>query len=114
MKVERQSMEVDIACVGFGPAMGGFLTTLSRLLVDQNGQPIAESAVMPGMPLQVVCYERAEDIGFGVSGVVTKARSIKESFPDLDCTQIPMACPVKDEKMVYLLDHAAPAGGRPG
>ena len=25
-------MEVDIACVGFGPAMGGFLTTLSRKL----------------------------------------------------------------------------------
>ena len=30
--VERQQMAVDIACVGFGPAAGGFLTTLSRKL----------------------------------------------------------------------------------
>ena len=30
--MERQSMAVDIACVGFGPAMAGFLTTLSRRL----------------------------------------------------------------------------------
>ena len=28
----RQTMDVDIACVGFGPAMGGFLTTLTRLI----------------------------------------------------------------------------------
>ena len=28
--VERQQMSVDIAGVGFGPAMGGFLATLSR------------------------------------------------------------------------------------
>ena len=27
-------MAVDIACVGFGPAMGGFLTTLSRSLLN--------------------------------------------------------------------------------
>ena len=27
-EIERQEMAVDIACVGFGPAMGGFLTTL--------------------------------------------------------------------------------------
>ena len=30
MSEERQSMDVDIVCVGFGPAMGGFLTTLAR------------------------------------------------------------------------------------
>ena len=77
MTVERQTMDVDIACVGFGPAMGGFLTTLSRALVDENGMPLLESTVMPGMPLQVVCYERADDISFGVSGVVTRARSIR-------------------------------------
>ena len=29
---ERQTMDVDIVCVGFGPATGGFLTTLSRQL----------------------------------------------------------------------------------
>jgi electron-transferring-flavoprotein dehydrogenase len=97
-------MNVDVVCVGFGPAMGGFLTTLSRRLVKEDGTPAIESAVMPGMPLQVVCYERADDIGFGVSGVVTKARGIRESFPDLDPSQIPMATPVAHEEMVYLLD----------
>ena len=97
-------MDVDIACVGFGPAMGGFLTTLSRKLLNDDGTPAIESGTMPGMPLQVICYERADDIGFGVSGVVTRARGIRASFPDLDPAQIPMATPVSSEKLVYLLD----------
>jgi electron-transferring-flavoprotein dehydrogenase len=101
---ERQSMEVDIACVGFGPAAGGFLTTLSRLMVNEDGTPAVESGVMPGLPPQVVCYERADGIGFGVSGVVTRARGIRASFPDLDPAQIPMAAPVTEEKVFYLLD----------
>lgn len=104
MTVERQTMEVDIACVGFGPAMGGFLTTLSRSLVDENGQALLESGIMPGMPLQVVCYERADDISFGVSGVVTRGRSIRASFPDLNPADIPLACPVSHEKVLYLQD----------
>ncbi len=102
--VDRMSMDVDIACVGFGPAMGGFLTTLSRGLVNPDGTPAVESATMPGLPPQVVCYERADDPGFGVSGVVTRARGIRASFPDLDVSQIPLASDVKREKVVYLLD----------
>jgi electron-transferring-flavoprotein dehydrogenase len=90
---ERQQMDVDIVCVGFGPATAGFLTTLSRQLPLPDGS----------LP-QVICYERADDIGFGVSGVVTRARGIKASFPDLDPTQIPMCAPVAEEKVLYLLD----------
>jgi electron-transferring-flavoprotein dehydrogenase len=101
---DRQSMDVDIACVGFGPAMGGFLTTLSRELVDESGAPVVQSKAVPGMPPQVLCYERADDIGFGVSGVVTRARAFKESYPDLDVSQIPLAHPVTSEKVAYLLD----------
>ncbi len=97
-------MDVDIACVGFGPAMGGFLSTLSRQLVNPDGTPAVDSAVMPGMPPQVVCYERADDIGFGVSGVVTRARGLRQSFPDIDKAQIPMSAPVGEEKILYLLD----------
>jgi len=100
----RETMEVDIACVGFGPAMGGFLTTLSRGLVGPDGTPIAESTAMPGMPPMVVCYERADDLGFGVSGVVTRARGLRATFPDLDPADIPLAAPVKEERLVYLLD----------
>jgi electron-transferring-flavoprotein dehydrogenase len=86
-------MDVDIVCVGFGPAAGGFLTTLARQLPLPDGS----------MP-QVICYERADDIGFGVSGVVTKARAIRESFPQFDPSQIPTCAPVKTEKVLYLLD----------
>jgi electron-transferring-flavoprotein dehydrogenase len=89
---DRPSMDVDIVCVGFGPAMGGFLTTLARKLPDIDPLP------------QVVCYERADGLAFGVSGVVTRARGIRSSFPDLDPSQIPMAAPVMDEKVLYLLD----------
>ncbi|HTX37442.1 MAG TPA: hypothetical protein VME43_20580, partial [Bryobacteraceae bacterium] len=96
-QAERQTMEMDIVCVGFGPAAAGFLTTLAKA-------PGLESRVAPGMPLQVVCYERADDTGFGVSGVVTRARGIRASLPGLDPTQIPLAAPVVEERLVYLLD----------
>lgn len=103
-QIDRATMEVDIACVGFGPAMGGFLTTLARKVINEDGTPALESASMPGMPLQVICYERADDVGFGVSGVVTRARGIRATFPDLDPSQIPMATSVTSEKVLYLLD----------
>jgi electron-transferring-flavoprotein dehydrogenase len=103
-EIQRQQMEVDIACVGFGPAMGGFLTTLSRELLNPDGTPKFESHVLPGSPLQVICYERAEGLGFGVSGAVTRGRGIRSSFPNLDLSQIPMAVAVKREELVYLLD----------
>lgn len=102
--IERQQMSVDIAGVGFGPAMGGFLTTLSRNLLKDDGTPRLESTVSPGLPLQVICYERADGLGFGVSGAVTRARGIRASFPGVDLSQIPMAIPVATEKLVYLLD----------
>ncbi len=97
-------MDVDIVCVGFGPAMGGFLTTLTRGLTNPDGTPAVESRVIPGLPPQVLCYERADDIGFGVSGVVTRGRGIRQSFPDLDLSQIPLAAPVVHETVAYLLD----------
>jgi electron-transferring-flavoprotein dehydrogenase len=87
--VDRQTMEVDIVCVGFGPGTAGFLSTLAKY---------------PEAALQVVCYERADDIGFGVSGVVTRARGIRATLPDLDPSRIPMAAPVAAEKLAYLVD----------
>src|ERR1017187_5372630 len=102
--IDRQRMDVDIVCVGFGPATGGFLTTLSRELTSADNTPKLESSVMPGAPPQIICYERADDIGFSVSGVVTRARGIRKTFPDLDPSQIPMCAPVRHEKVLYLLD----------
>jgi electron-transferring-flavoprotein dehydrogenase len=101
---ERRTMEVDIVCAGFGPATAGFLTTIAPRLMNPDGTPAIESPSCPGLPLQVVCYERADDIGFGVSGVVTRARGIRASLPDLDPGEIPMAAPVTRESVVYLLD----------
>src|SRR5258708_14884959 len=86
--IDRPTMDVDIACAGFGPAMGGFLTTLSRAWSENPGDPAFESKVMPGIPLQVVCYERADDLAAGVSGVVTRAHGIRASFPALKAEDI--------------------------
>jgi electron-transferring-flavoprotein dehydrogenase len=106
--IDRQTMDVDIVCVGFGPASAGFLTTIAKELLNPDGTPAIESPSCPGLPLQVLCYERADDTGFGVSGVVTGARGIRASLPDLDVTQIPMAAVVKGERIAYLLDpHGA-------
>ena len=104
-EIERQTMDADIVCVGFGPANAGFLTTLSRALMNPDGTPALESQVMPGCPLQILCYERADDIGFGVSGIVTTGQSIRASFPDLDLTkEIPNSAEVTSETMAYLFD----------
>ena len=98
------SMEVDIACVGFGPAMGGFLTTLTQAWSENPDDPALQSKVLPGTPLQVMCYERADDLAAGVSGVVTRARGIRETLPNLKPEEIPMAAAVKHERVLYLLD----------
>jgi electron-transferring-flavoprotein dehydrogenase len=103
-EIERQSMDVDIACAGFGPAMGGFLTTLTQAWNENPADPAFESKAVPGMPLQVLCYERADDIAAGVSGVVTQGQSIRSSFPALNPAEIPMAVDVKSERVMYLLD----------
>ncbi len=108
LEMERQSMPVDIVCVGCGPATGGFLSTLAKTLAaeppGENGEMTFSSQAAPGMPLQVVCYERADDLAFGVSGVVTRGRGIRQSFPDLKWEEIPNATEVSEEKLVYLLD----------
>ncbi|HXR37745.1 MAG TPA: hypothetical protein VN776_01555 [Terracidiphilus sp.] len=102
--LDRPSMEVDIACAGFGPAMGGFLTTLTRAWNENPDDPAFESKASPGMPLQVLCYERADDVSSGVSGVVTRAQAIRATFPDLNPAEIPMAAAVAEERVFYLLD----------
>lgn len=104
VEVERQGFDVDVVCVGFGPATGGFLTTLARALLHEDGTTRLESRVMPGMPLQVACYERADDIAFGVSGVATRARGIRRSLPDFEADAVSMAAKIKQEKLLYLLD----------
>jgi electron-transferring-flavoprotein dehydrogenase len=112
VEVERQTMEVDIVCAGFGPATGGFLTTLTQAWSKNPADPAFESKASPGMPLQVICYERADDLAAGVSGVVTRAAGIRASFPALDPAEIPMATAVKQERVFYLLDPAG-ASRRP-
>src|ERR1035441_8888373 len=56
------------------------------------------------MPLQILCYERADDIASGVSGVVTRAQGIRASFPEMNPVEIPMAVAVTHERVFYLLD----------
>jgi len=77
---------------------------LTREWTAHPGDPAFESKVAPGMLLQVLCYERADDLAAGVSGVVTRAQGIRASFPDLNPAEIPMAAEVKQERVMYLLD----------
>ena len=103
--MDRQEMMADIVVTGFGPAAAGFLTTIGPELAKtkEDGTPLYESKAMPGCPLQVMCYERADDVGFGVSGIVTKADAIRASFPNF-VDEVPNAVAVKGEKTAYLFD----------
>ena len=47
--IERPQLNVDIACVGFGPAMGGFLTTLVRGLEQEPESDAFASAASPDL-----------------------------------------------------------------
>ena len=103
--VEHQSIDADIACAGFGPAMGVFsrhaqITLGVRIQQTQH----LRARLCQGMPLQILCYERADDIAAGVSGVVTQAKGIRASFPNLNPSEIPFAATVKQERILYLLD----------
>ena len=104
--MDRQEMTADIVVTGFGPAAAGFLTTIGPELAKtkEDGTPLYESKAMPGCPLQVMCYERADDGGFGVSGIVTKADVIRESFPTF-AEEVPNAVAVKKEKTAFLFDY---------
>ena len=57
--MDRQEMQADIVVTGFGPAAAGFLATIGPELAKTkgDGSPLYESKVMPGCPLQVMCYE---------------------------------------------------------
>ena len=85
---------MDIACVGFGPAMGGFSPRSPAAGPRLPTTPPLTARPLPGMPLQVLCYERADDIAAGVSGVVTRARGIRASFPGFNPAEVPMAAAV--------------------
>lgn len=100
----RTEMRVDIVCAGFGPATAGFLATLGRHVLHADGTTKLESRAAPGMPLQVICFERADDLGAGVSGVVTRARGIRATYPLIDSAGIPLSARVGREQLVYLLD----------
>ena len=102
--VERMTMDADIVCAGFGPAVGGFLTALTQEWSAHPEDPAFASKAVPGMPLQVLCYERADDISAGVSGIVTRAEGLRTSFPNLNVADIPMAAAVGKERVLYLLD----------
>ena len=102
--VERMTMDADIVCAGFGPAVGGFLTALTQEWSAHPEDPAFASKAVPGMPLQVLCYERADDISAGVSGIVTRAEGLRNSFPNLNVADIPMAAAVGKERVLYLLD----------
>jgi electron-transferring-flavoprotein dehydrogenase len=97
----RNAMETDIVCVGFGPGTAGFLYALSQGLVEENAKADGDG----GKPLpQVICYERADDLSFGVSGVVSRAKGIRRSIPNIVESGIPFATSVNEEKLLYLMD----------
>jgi len=99
-------MAVDIVCVGFGPAMGGFLTTLSRNLVKEDGTPIAEShrGAPPAAAGHLLRVARTTSAS-GVSGVVhAGAQASRRVFRSSTRRRFRWPAPVRHEKIAYLLD----------
>ncbi len=69
--LEREELEVDVLCVGAGPAALACAIRLARLFQEQ------------GVERQILVLEKAEDIGYHIlSGAVMDPRGISALFPD--------------------------------
>jgi len=109
--IDRATMEVDIAAVGFGPAMGG---------ISDHADARVDCASRRSCVCQPVAPECATGSLLRASGRYCRrsqrnrhsARGIRASFPELNPAEIPMATPVSEERVMYLLDRLEPAGGR--
>ena len=89
-------MSVDIAGVGFGPAMGGFLTTLSRNLLNADGTPRFESSVIAGDATAGDLLRTRGRAGFRrVGRRHPGSRHPRQLSRTLISHQIPMAAPVR-------------------
>ena len=70
----------------------------------EDGTPALESRVAPGLPLQVTCFERADDIGDRRLGRRHPRAGDPRVVPDLDRRRFPLARPGAARAVVYLLD----------
>ncbi len=94
--VEREELEVDVLCVGAGPASLACAIQLKRLLAAA-GKPEAT----------VLVLEKAEELGYHIlSGAVMDPRGMAELFPDW----LERGCPVESPVRFDCVDYLRPNG----
>jgi electron-transferring-flavoprotein dehydrogenase len=102
---EREQLEVDVLCVGAGPAS---LSTALRLafLIEIHNRAVASGA-RTGEPLDptILVVEKGREVGsHALSGAVVDPRAFEELLPD-DADRPPYDCPVRGDS-VHLLTES--------
>jgi electron-transferring-flavoprotein dehydrogenase len=103
MSQERETLEVDVLFVGAGPAsLSGALRL--RQLIDAHNRSAGPGRRLENVSIAVI--EKGREIGaHSLSGAILDPHALRELFPGIDCSAIPMAVPVRTEEVCYLTSH---------
>ena len=102
--LDRPSMEVDIACAGFGPAMGGFLTTLTHAWTRIPPIPPSRARSRPACPCRSSATSAPTILPPASAAWSPAPRAFAPAFPVSIPPKSPWPPRSRSERVLYLLD----------